>query len=195
MSGRTEPKVVEVRDRAGWRRWLLRHHEQTTGIWLVIHKKGSTSGSLAYGEAVEEALCFGWIDSKPNMLDDARYKLWMAPRKPKGPWSALNKRRVEALTAGGMMSAAGLEVVERAKANGSWDALQHSDTLTVPVDLARAFKASPEAKRKFDAFPPSSRRAILEWIQAAKRPETRVRRVEETVRLAAENIRANHWRQ
>jgi uncharacterized protein YdeI (YjbR/CyaY-like superfamily) len=195
VSAKSAPEIVDVKDRAGWRRWLQRHHEQTAGIWLVIHKKGSTSGSLAYDEAVEEALGFGWIDSKPNKLDDARYKLWMAPRKPKSPWSALNKRRVEALTAAGMMSDAGLEAVERAKANGSWDALQRSDTLTVPVDLARAFKASPEAKRNFDAFPPSSRRTILEWIHAAKRPETRARRVEETVRLAAENIRANHWRQ
>ncbi len=195
MSAKSEPEVVDVKDRAGWRRWLLRHHEQTAGIWLVIHKKGSTSGSLVYDEAVEEALCFGWIDSKPNTLDDARYKLWMAPRKQKSPWSALNKRRVEALMVSGMMSEAGLEAVERAKANGSWDALQHSETLTVPLDLARALKASPEAKRNFGAFPPSSRRTILEWIHAAKRPETRARRVEETVRLAAENIRANHWRQ
>jgi len=189
-----EPELISARDRAAWRRWLERNHERTTGVWLELHKKGSRSASVTYEEAVLEALCFGWIDSKPNKLDEERYKLWMAPRKPRSVWSAINKRRVEELTAAGSMAPSGLTAVETAKANGSWKALEASDGLLVSEDLSAALAAVPDARSNFDGFPPGVRKQILEWINSAKRPGTRAKRVEETARLAGENIRANQWR-
>ncbi len=189
-----EPELVEVADRAAWRRWLTRNHRRTGGLWLVIHKRGSTEGSLDYEGAVCEALCFGWIDSKANTLDDERYKLWMAPRKPRSAWSAVNKRRVENLMDSGAMAPAGLAVIEAAKTDGAWAALERSDALEVPGDLRDAFRRHDGSRKHWEAFPPSVRKQILEWIYAAKRDETRSKRVEETARLAARNERANQWR-
>lgn len=189
-----EPELDEVADRAAWRHWLARNHQRTGGLWLVIHKQGSTKGSLDYEDAVSEALCFGWIDSKANALDDERYKLWMAPRKPRSAWSAVNKRRVESLVASGAMAPAGLAVIEAAKTDGAWTALARSDALEVPGDLLDAFHRHDRSREYWEAFPPGVRKQILEWIYAAKRDETRSKRVEETARLAARNERANQWR-
>jgi uncharacterized protein YdeI (YjbR/CyaY-like superfamily) len=193
MAGRT-PDGVAAEDRAAWRRWLERHHATSQGTWLLIAKKGSGLASVTYEEAVEEALCFGWIDAKANSLDERRYKQWMAPRKSGSGWAASNKQRVERLLAEGRMAPAGLAAIEAAKADGSWTKLDDSGSLTVPRDLARAMKAYPDARRHFDAFPPSARRLILAWIASAKRPETRVKRIEETARLAQDDVRANQWR-
>ncbi len=183
---------VAVKDRASWRRWLQRHHERPSGVWLVVAKKGRTG--VSYDDAVEEALCFGWIDSTGNPLDEDRYLLWMAPRKPKSVWSAPNKRRAAALTRDGRMTDAGRAAIRVAKRNGSWDALSEADALVVPDDLAAALDADPQARRHWDAFPPSSKKLILHWVGSAKREETRHRRVEEAARLAAENVRAAHPR-
>jgi len=163
-------------------------------VWLVLAKKGSSLRTVSYTEAVEEALCFGWIDSKANTVGADRYKLWMAPRKRGSGWSAVNKRRLERLIDQGLVAPAGLAAIEAAKADGSWARLDASHSLEVPRGLASALAAYPSARGHFDAFPPSTRRGILEWIDAAKRPETRARRVAETARLAEENVRANQWR-
>ncbi len=188
------PSLVEVKNRAEWRRWLSRNGTTSSGIWLTIHKKGSTSGSLSYDAAVEEALCFGWIDSKPGTLDDERYKLWMAPRKPKSAWPALNKTCAVRLMADGRITEAGFAAIQLAKGNGAWDALNASDALIVPDDLSAALRGVRGARAYWDAFPPGVRKQILEWINTARRPETRAKRVEETARLAGENVRANQWR-
>jgi uncharacterized protein YdeI (YjbR/CyaY-like superfamily) len=185
---RADAERVEVTDRAAWRRWLLRHHDRPGGVWLVIAKKGRPG--LPYEPAVEEALCFGWIDSTAGRLDDDRYLLWMAPRKPRSVWSATNKRRVATLIRDGRMTDAGLVAIRVAKGNGSWDALTESDAMVVPSDLAAALDADPRAREHWDAFPPSARRMILGWIANAKREETRRRRIDEAARLAAENVRA-----
>lgn len=189
-----DAEVVEAKDRAAWRRWLVRHHDRGGGIWLVIHKKRSRSGSLSYEDAVLEALCFGWIDSTANRLDDETYKLWLAPRKPKGVWSAINKERVAALSEAGLIQPAGLAAIEAAKANGSWAALDRSDALVMPDDLAQALAVSPDADRHFAAFPPSTKKQVYFWIENAKRPETRAKRVAQTVAQAAENRRVTEWR-
>lgn len=190
----TEPRV-EVKSRAALRRWLTAHHAQPTGVWLVTWKRAAKpTWYVSYDEVVEEALCFGWIDSQPKTLDDARSMRRLAPRRPKSAWSAVNKARVERLVAAGLMTKAGLAAVERAKADGSWGALDAVERLEVPDDLARALASFPKARENFDAFPRSSKRLILEWVNAAKRPETRQKRVSETARLAAKNERANHWR-
>ena len=144
---------------------------------------------------VEEALCFGWIDSKPNKLDDERSMLWFAPRKAGTGWSKINQERVERMVTAGRMAPAGLVRVEAAKQDGSWYALDAVEALEVPQDLRAALAANEMAQRNFVAFPRSVKRGILEWIANAKKPETRAKRVEETARLAAENIRANQWRQ
>jgi uncharacterized protein YdeI (YjbR/CyaY-like superfamily) len=189
---RPEEKV-EPATRAKWRAWLRDNAKRTGGIWLVLHKdKGA---SLTYEAAVEEALAFGWIDSKTNKLDEHRYKIWIAPRKPGSGWSRLNKERVSRLIDNRRMTEAGMAAVERAKADGSWGALDSVQALELPPDLAKALTADSSAGRFFDKFPPSSKRIILEWIAGAKRSETRRQRIEETVRLAKKNIRAHHWRQ
>ncbi len=181
-------------DAAEWRRWLEKHHTRKQGIWLVTYKKGTGLSDLDYPRSVEEALCFGWIDSKPLKLNDNRRALWFAPRKPRTGWSRANKERVGRLIAEGRMAPPGLAKVEAAKKDGSWEKLDHAEAMVIPDDLRSALDGYPNAARHFDAFPPSTRKAILEWIGNAKRPETRARRVEETARLAEENMRANQWR-
>jgi uncharacterized protein YdeI (YjbR/CyaY-like superfamily) len=178
-------------DRPAWRAWLRDHHATSPGIWLVLDKKASRdAGRLTYDAAVEEALCFGWIDGLARTLDGARYRLLLTPRRPGSPWSRPNKTRVEALVAQGLMTAAGLARIDAAKADGSWTALDAVEDLVIPPDLAAALAADPAARRHFDAFSDSAKKGILWWIVSAKRPETRARRVRETVEQAAVNVRA-----
>jgi uncharacterized protein YdeI (YjbR/CyaY-like superfamily) len=176
-----------------WRAWLRRHHARDAGVWLVSYRKATGKPRVEYEAAVEEALAFGWIDSKPNTLDAERSMLWFAPRKPGTGWSRINKARVERLLAAGRMQPAGLAKVEAAKRDGSWARLDAVEALALPDDLVAALARYADARRHFDAFPRSTRRGILEWILNAKRPETRANRVEETARLAARNGRANQW--
>ncbi len=185
---------LTVRSRAQWRTWLAVNHDQAPGVWLVRFKKGK-GPHVSYDEVVDEALAFGWIDSQPRSLDDQRSQLLVTPRKPGSRWSKINKERVVRLRAEGRMSAAGEAAVERAKRAGTWDALDHVEALAEPDDLRRALDARPEARENWNAFPRSTRRAILEWILAAKRLETRSRRITDTVQKASHNIRANQWRQ
>ncbi len=185
------PKVT-VKSRTEWRAWLQEHHGQSESIWLVTYKKGSAD-YLPYNDIVEEALCFGWVDSLPRALDDARTMLRLSPRRPKSAWSKANKERAERMIAAGRMTEAGLTMIERAKANGAWSKLDAVEALTLPPDLAEALAAQPPARANFDGFPRSVRRGILEWIEQAKRPQTRAKRVLETATSAARNERANQW--
>ena len=181
--------------RAEWRKWLEENHLREQGIWLIAYKKATGKPRMEYVDWVEEALCFGWVDSKPGKLDEERSMLWFAPRKRGSSWSGLNKERVDKLTAAGLMAPTGLEKVEAAKIDGSWNALDGVENLEIPEDLQAALDATPPAGDHFTAFPRSVKRAILEWINSAKKMETRASRVEETAQLAAQNIRANQWRQ
>ncbi len=185
---------IHPKTRAEWRAWLEQHHTRKEGVWLISYKKGAGKPRFDYEEAVEEALCFGWIDSKPNALDDERSRLWFAPRKPQTGWSKLNKERIERLIEQGLMMPAGLAKVEAAKQDSSWHALDAIEALEIPPDLEQALIAYGEAKQNFEAFPKSVKRGILEWIASAKKPETRAKRIRETAQLAAENVRANQWR-
>lgn len=186
---------VEVTSRAQLRAWLKRNHKSPTSIWLVTWKKSAGERHVPYGDIVDEALCFGWIDSLPRKLDAERTMVRLSPRKPGSAWSAVNKKKIELLELEGRMTKPGHDAIERAKADGSWTRLDAIATLAVPPDLAKALRSQPRAMRYFEAFPPSVRRAILEWITQAKTAGTRARRIAETARLAAENIRANHPRQ
>jgi len=183
-----------AKTRNAWRAWLRKNHRTSPGVWLVTYKKATGKPRIDYEEAVEELLCFGWVDSLPRALDAERSMLLCTPRKPKARWSRLNRERVAKLEAEGKMAPRGLEVVALAKKSGAWDALNEVESLTVPPDLKAAFKLHPGSESYFDAFPRSVTRAILEWILQAKKPETRAKRVAETAQQAAKNIRANQWR-
>ena len=184
-------EIVHVPDRSAWRAWLADRHEQKDGVWLAMPRKGSDAPAPTYDEAVEEALCYGWIDSTANTLDDAWSLLYFAPRKRGSAWARTNKERVELLEREGLIAPAGQAVIERAREDGSWTALDSVEALEVPVDLAAALAANPKASAHFDAFPPGARKQILWWVVSAKRPETRAKRIGETVRLAEQNVRAN----
>jgi uncharacterized protein YdeI (YjbR/CyaY-like superfamily) len=186
--------TVHPLTREAWRAWLERHHRRGTGVWLVFFRKATGQPRVEYEEAVEEALCFGWIDSKPGKLDEDRSMLWFAPRKPGSGWARPNKRRVERLVLEGRMSAFALERIEAAKRDGSWNRLYAVEDLVVPDDLVAALAWHPRAAEHFEAFPRSVKRGILEWIVNAKRPETRAKRIAETARMAAANERANQWK-
>ncbi|HSK54087.1 MAG TPA: YdeI/OmpD-associated family protein [Jiangellales bacterium] len=185
---------VHPADRAEWRAWLAEHHGRGQGVWMVSWRKASGHTPLTYDEAVEEALCFGWVDSRPRKLDDHRTMLWFSPRKPGSGWSRPNKQRVARMESAGLMAEAGRRAVEVAQADGSWTALDEVEALTVPDDLAEALEARPPAAEEWEAFPRSVKRGVLEWISTAKRHETRAKRVEETARLAQVGERANQWR-
>ena len=186
--------AVEADTPQAWSDWLHLNGQCTKGVWLAMWKKSSGRARLSYDQAVEEALCHGWIDSRPNRLDAERSLLWFAPRKAGTGWSRLNKRRIEKLIAEGRMTPAGLAKIEAAQRDGSWQALDEVEELAVPADLRAALDAEPQAAAHFNAFPRSAQRGILEWIASARKPETRATRVAETARLARDNLRANQWR-
>jgi uncharacterized protein YdeI (YjbR/CyaY-like superfamily) len=186
--------MVEIARRAEWRDWLQIHHGSHGSIWLVYPRRAADPEAISYDEIVDEALCFGWIDSLPRKLDPSRSMLRLSPRRAASAWSGVNKRRVEKLLAAGLMQPAGIAAIAAARVNGAWHALDEADSLLVPDDLAAAMASSGDARRFFDAFPPSTRRGILEWIAQAKRPATRAARIAETAKLAAANRRANQWR-
>ena len=184
-----------AKDAESWRNWLATHHSSYQSVWLIIYKKESGVPSVYYDEAVNEALCFGWVDSKPNKRDDQSYYQFFSRRNPKSNWSAVNKQKIERLTAEGKMSPAGEEMVRLAHESGTWTALEDVDNLIVPPDLQEAFDQNEVAYTNWQNFPPSTRRGILEWIFNAKRAVTRTKRIIETVTLASKNIRANQYRQ
>jgi uncharacterized protein YdeI (YjbR/CyaY-like superfamily) len=182
---------IEPASQAEWRQWLTDNHASKDSIWLVMPKKASGLPGVAYSDAVDEALCFGWVDSLPRKLDDKRSLILMSPRKPKSNWSAVNKAKVARLETAGKIAAPGQAMIDLAKANGTWNALDRVNALETPDDLAAAF--TPQAAVFWDAFPRSTKRGILEWILNAKSAETRAKRIAETAAKAAENLRANQW--
>lgn len=178
---------IRALDRAAWREWLTENHRTSPGVWLVYYKVKSGKPSVRYAEAVKEALCFGWIDSKVKSLDEESYKQIFTPRKAKSVWSKLNKSYIEELTAQNLMTVAGLAKIEAAKADGSWNSLDAIEELTIPDDLAKALRANKTAAANFANFSPSSQKVLLYRIGSAKRPETRAKRIAEAVALAAQN--------
>ena len=176
--------------------WLLSNHATSPGAWLVRWKRDARDGGgyISYPDLVQELLVFGWIDSRARTVDQERTSCLITPRRPGSAWSKVNKEHIASLTASGRLQPAGRAAVDSAMADGSWNRLDQVEQLLEPEDLRRALDATPEARRHWDGFPRSSKRAILEWIAGAKRAETRARRIEETVDEAAAGRRANHWR-
>jgi uncharacterized protein YdeI (YjbR/CyaY-like superfamily) len=189
MSGLADLPDLGPLTRGQWRAWLQEHHDASSGVWLAVQKKGSPSAAVRYPDAVEEALCFGWIDSTVRSLDADSFRQVFTPRKPGSIWAPSNKERVARLTEAGLMAPAGLAVIEVAKANGQWTAYDAIAQLSVPADLATALAANPEAERRWQAFSASAKKAILYFVQSAKRPQTRATRIQRTVELAEQNLR------
>lgn len=185
-------KTFYATNRKQWRQWLEKNHQAEKCVWLIIYKKESGTPGIYYPEAVDEALCFGWIDSKANKRDEKSYYQFFAKRNLKSNWSKINKAKVEKLLVSGLMMPAGLMMVEVAKQSGTWNALDEVENISIPEDLQNVFDKDKAAYENWSKFPRSSRRGILEWILNARRAETRAKRIEETVRMAAENKKANY---
>jgi len=177
-------KIYYAKTQKEWRKWLEKNHRSEKAVWLIFYKKGSGIQSTNYAEALEVALCFGWIDSKANKRDEVSYYQYFAKRKPDSNWSKGNKEKVAKLIEKGLMTDAGFESIETAKQNGKWSALDEVEELIIPPELKLLFDKNKKAFANWEKFPRSVKRANLEWILNAKRPETSQKRIEEIVKLA-----------
>jgi len=175
-------EVLTPGERGDWRAWLAANPDRSEGVWLVYRKKSSDLRGPVYDDLVEEALCYGWIDSVTRRVDEDRMIQWFSPRRPGGLWSALNKERIERLEREGLMTTGGRSVIDRAKADGSWSQTDQVDALVIPSDLAAAFDDTPEARAAYDSLPDAAKKQLLWAVYSAKRPETRARRVADVIR-------------
>ena len=187
MNADYELQIFYPRNRKEWREWLEHNHQRSPGVWIIYYKKGTNQPTISYEEAVEDALSFGWIDSKVNSLDEDCYMQIFTPRKAGSTWSRLNKSRVKKIIKEGLMTPEGMEKVESAKKDGSWSFLDSVEDLIVPDDLKNAFEQNKTAENNYSNFSNSSKKHILFWIASAKRIETRNRRIKMTVKMAARN--------
>jgi len=179
--------VEEFASAKEWERWLARNHAKSPGVWLKIAKKGSGVETVSHADALEVALCQGWIDGLRHKHDDVYFRQRFTPRTPRSKWSRINRDKVEALAAAGRMRPAGQREIDAAKADGRWAAAYAGQrTIEVPDDLVRALRRSAKARRKFESLDSRNRYAILYRIHDAKRPETRARRIEQFVTMLAE---------
>ena len=177
--------ILTPPSRNDWRRWLASNLDRREGLWIVYRKKSSSLDGPVYDDLVEEALCFGWIDSRVRRVDDDRMMQWFSPRREGGVWSAANKERIDRLISDGRMTEAGRAMIERARADGSWSRLDQVDALIVPPDLQAALDATPGAEAAYETLGDSAKKQYLWWIHSAKRPATRADRIEETIRRLA----------
>ncbi|HET6686929.1 MAG TPA: YdeI/OmpD-associated family protein [Jiangellaceae bacterium] len=185
-------KTVFASTTADWRAWLAQNCRSETEVWLVIYHKDSGTPSVRYHEAIEHALCYGWIDGLHRKHDADSSRLRFTPRNSRSTWSRLNRQRAAKMIELGLMTEHGQAVIEQAMANGTWQVLPDEESTAVPDDLQELLDRDEAAHKNFQSFPPSSKRLILEWIAKASRSDTRRRRISQTVDLAAMNIRANH---
>ena len=173
-----------------WREWLHHNHHTSKGVYLIFYKVTSEYESMRWEEAVQVAICYGWIDSTVKRLDDERRRQMFTPRKDKSVWSKLNKTYIEKLIADNLMHESGLRKIEIAKQNGSWESLDHVENHIMPDDLALAFEQNKTALENYNKFSPSYRKSYLYWLNQAKRAETRKARIAEIVSLCAQNIKS-----
>ena len=174
-------REIHPKTRAGWRAWLSKNHATCDGVWLIFYKTSTGKRRLSWEDAVREALCFGWIDSKVKSIDTERYKQIFTPRKARSGWSKINKQHAAELVEAGLMSDAGLRAVDAAKANGAWSLLEPIDALIVPADLEAALKESASAQKAYKELSASAKRAVLYPLYAAKRQDTREKRLADTL--------------
>ena len=173
-----------VANREQWREWLSKNHSTTAGVWLVFYKKETSEPTISYEAAVEEALCFGWIDSIIKKIDAAKYARKFTQRLDKSRWSALNKKRTSKMIKQGRMTEVGLAKIKTAKKTGLWDKDDRPQiTLDIPPEFAKALACNNRAKENFDKLAPTYRKHYIGWISVAKRPETKKRRIDESIAL------------
>lgn len=182
------------KSRQEWREWLEDNHLEKQSIWLIYYKKKTNIPTVTYSDAVDEALCFGWIDSKAKSIDEKKSMQFFSKRKIKSVWSKVNKDKVARLSEAGLMAQAGLNSVEIAKQNGSWTILDEAEALIIPNDLELEFQKNPNSKDYFLGLSRSDKRNILQWLTMAKRSETRIKRIEEIVELAGEKLKPKQFR-
>jgi uncharacterized protein YdeI (YjbR/CyaY-like superfamily) len=190
------PDEIELfcpKNRMEWRMWLEQNHITKQSVWLVYYKKNSGNFRLSWSEAVDEALCFGWIDSTAKSIDENQYKQFFTKRNPKSVWSKINKDKIENLHKNGLIAKAGYEIIEMAKQNGSWTILDNVEALIIPQDLANEFQKNPVAKDYYQSLSNSVKKQILYWLISAKRPETRQKRLDELIVLANQNQRPKQF--
>ncbi len=173
----SELREIHPKTRAGWRSWLEKNHAQCAGVWLLYYRASTGKRRLSWEDAVREALCFGWIDSKVNPIDGECYRQIFTPRKPRSAWSKINKQHVAELAEAGLMTDAGLRAVDVAKENGAWSLLEPVDALIVPADLESALRGSKRAREAYEALSNSAKRAVLYSLYSVKREETRAKRL------------------
>lgn len=183
MSSKNE-ETYYTKSRSDWRKWLVKNHETKQSVWLLFYNNKSGKESISWSDAVDEALCFGWIDSKKQAIDGFSYRQYYSKRKPDSTWSKINKEKVKQLIENGLMTKSGLKSIEVAKQNGSWTILDDIEELIIPKDLKKALKSYKNAFKYFDSQSKSRKKMLLYWVASAKRPETRQKRIEEIAELA-----------
>jgi uncharacterized protein YdeI (YjbR/CyaY-like superfamily) len=182
-----EIETFYPKNRQEWREWLLDNHDKKQSVWLIYYKKKSNTPTVSYNDAVDEALCFGWIDSKSKPVDKEKFIQFFSRRKERSIWSKVNKEKIDRLTREGLMTESGFVTIEKAKQNGSWTILDEAEALIIPTDLEKEFQKRPNAKEYFLSLSRSDKRNILQWLVLAKRLETRKKRITEIVELADKN--------
>lgn len=190
--GKETIETFYPKSRKAWRQWLSRHHRSEQSVWLLMYKKQSGIPTISWDDAVSEALCFGWIDSRRKTVDAESFIQFFCKRKPKGTWSKVNKDKVLLLIEAGLMTEDGYACIEAAKQNGSWILLDEVETLEIPKDLKEAFEAYPGSKDFFLQLSKSVQKMILHWVVFAKREETREKRIREIVERAAKGLKPSH---
>lgn len=189
----TETGTFYPKSRQQWRAWLEKNHVKKDAVWLIMYKKIADKPSVKWGEAVDEALCYGWIDSKAQTIDEESYRQFFSKRKPKSVWSKINKEKVQQLIAEGKMMPAGYASIEIAKQNGSWTSLDEVEEMVIPKDLEKEFKKYKGSKTFFLGLSKSIKKMMLHWIMAAKKPETRQKRITEIAEHASRNVKPKQF--
>ena len=187
------PETFHPENEQEWRNWLKENHLEKQSIWLIYYKKSTGKKNLAWSEAVDQALCFGWIDSTARPIDEHTYMQFFTKRKPKSPWSKINKEKVTRLLAENLIVEAGHKVIETAKENGSWSILDEAEELIIPVDLEKAFELHPGSKDFFMQLSKSIRKAILQWLVLAKQDITRQKRIHEIAEKAGLGMKPKNF--
>ncbi|MGA6118262.1 YdeI/OmpD-associated family protein [Sphingobacterium anhuiense] len=181
-------------DSRAWREWLMENHQTKQAVWIVFHKKSSEKKSITWSEAVDVALCFGWIDSKKISVDNETSHQYFSRRKPKSTWSKINKQKIIHLIENGLLHEAGHKSIEIAKENGFWTLLDEVEELIIPEDLEAEFVTKPLAKAFYVSLSKSVKKAFLQWIVLARQPQVRQKRIAEIVECAEQNLKPKHFR-
>ena len=181
-------------DKKDWRKWLEKNHAKKEAVWLIFYKKKTPKYNLSWSESVDEALCFGWIDSVKKTIDSEKYKQYFSKRKAKSNWSKINKDKVTTLIEQGLMKEEGYKSIEIAKENGSWTILDEVETLVIPDDLKEEFANFQGSMEFFDSLSKSVKKILLYWVVSAKRKETRQRRILEIAENASQSLKPKQFR-